>query len=79
MIFSLNKGINKAPDTFVQAISDSMPRATFERILQNLDLCDYEPLLKEGKFPKLRPMIKKEISKVLLKRRTNTSNKSMVL
>ena len=36
MIFSLNKGINKAPDTFVQAISDSMPRDTFERILQNL-------------------------------------------
>ena len=46
MIFSLNKGINKAPDTFVQATSDSMPRDTFERILQNLDLCDYEPLHK---------------------------------
>ena len=42
MVFSLNKAINKAPDTFAQAISDSMPRDTFERNLQNLDLCDKE-------------------------------------
>ena len=40
MTFSLNKAINKVPNTFVQAISDSMPRDTFERALQNLDLCD---------------------------------------
>ena len=42
MTFSLNKAINKAPNTFVQAISDSMPRDMFERVIQNLDLCDNE-------------------------------------
>ena len=31
-------------DTFVQARSDSMPRNTFECILQNLHLCDNEQL-----------------------------------
>ena len=31
-------------DTFVQAWFDSMPRNTFERILQNLHLCDNEQL-----------------------------------
>ena len=30
------------PDTFVQARSGSMPRNTFECILQNLHLCDNE-------------------------------------
>ena len=29
-----------SPDTFGQAISDSMPRDTFECILRNLYLCD---------------------------------------
>ena len=32
------------PDTFVLARSDSMARNTFERILQNLNLCDNEQL-----------------------------------
>ena len=32
------------PDISVQASSDSMPRNTFERILQNLHLCDNELL-----------------------------------
>ena len=35
MTFSLNKAIN-APNTLVQAMSDSMSRDAFERILQNL-------------------------------------------
>ena len=32
------------PDTFVLAMSDSIPRDTFERIIQNLDLCGKEQL-----------------------------------
>ena len=31
-------------DTFVEAKSDSMPRNSFEYILQNFRLCDHEQL-----------------------------------
>ena len=33
-----------APDTFAEVRSNSMPRNTFECILQNLHLCDKEQL-----------------------------------
>ena len=45
MTFSLSKAVKKAPDTFVQAISDSIPRDTFGRLIQNFDLCGYEQLI----------------------------------
>ena len=38
------------PNTFVQARSDSMPRNTFQCILQNLHLFDNEQLEKQDKF-----------------------------
>ena len=41
-----------SPNTYVQARSDSMPRNTFERIIQNLRLCDNEQLDKYNKFSK---------------------------
>ena len=46
----LLSGCHKLPDhkmrweTFVQEMSDSIPRAKFERILQSLNLCDNEEL-----------------------------------
>ena len=34
----------KPTDTFVQSVSDSMPRKKFEHILRNLHLCETEQL-----------------------------------
>ena len=45
-------------DTFIQAVSDSMSRNEFERIPQNLHLCDNTKLDNADKFCKLRPMTK---------------------
>ena len=47
-------------------MSGSKPRDKFERILQNLILCDNKQLDKQDKFLKLHPMIN-ELNKSFLK------------
>ena len=61
-------------DTFIQAVSDSMSRNEFERIPQNLHLCDNTKLDNADKFCKLRPMIK-DLNKFFLKHSFNGANK----